>query len=316
MLDAGLNPTWDDLATLMIGPPTTPRRTPGSRASGASRSTPAWSRWASRTSACSRRSSVFPPRREASPWKGLRLGVIRRTRSPNGWPGWPGRAARPRVVAPDLHLPGQGPDAAADGAAVPLGGALGRQERDDVGTRNDSVSCGPGRGRFVLVVPTAEAKSVGIGPATPRSWPSRTSRRRSWTRGARSCRTSRRSRVERPHPNPIPPCVHGVCGVGRDEGEIDSAPMKRFENRVALVTGASRGIGEAIAKRHGAEGASVLAAARSADALAGVVSAIAAAGGRAQALRSTSRIPPRSRPRSSRRSRRTGRSTSWSTTPA
>ncbi|MET0619024.1 MAG: 3-oxoacyl-[acyl-carrier-protein] reductase [Thermoanaerobaculia bacterium] len=60
--------------------------------------------------------------------------------------------------------------------------------------------------------------------------------------------------------------------------------MKRFENRIALVTGASRGIGEAIAKRLASEGATVLAAARTADALVRVVSEIEAAGGRASAL--------------------------------
>ena len=59
--------------------------------------------------------------------------------------------------------------------------------------------------------------------------------------------------------------------------------MSRFTNRVALVTGASRGIGAAIARRLASEGAHVIAAARTTADLERVVAGIRDAGGAATA---------------------------------
>ena len=64
-------------------------------------------------------------------------------------------------------------------------------------------------------------------------------------------------------------------------GELRNAAGRRLGGKVAFVTGASRGIGAAIARRFGAEGAKVALAARDLALCEKIASEIRAAGGEA-----------------------------------
>jgi NAD(P)-dependent dehydrogenase (short-subunit alcohol dehydrogenase family) len=84
----------------------------------------------------------------------------------------------------------------------------------------------------------------------------------------------------------IPSIVASVAGrlVNVQGGVNDERLARAVEGKVVLVTGASRGIGAATARRLGAAGATVLLAARSAEPLEELAAEIADLGGMAEAM--------------------------------
>src|SRR5215831_6233112 len=68
---------------------------------------------------------------------------------------------------------------------------------------------------------------------------------------------------------------------GQERTETD---MGLLDGKVAIITGASKGIGRALSLRFGREGAAVLCAARSADLVKETAAQVTAAGGRALAV--------------------------------
>ena len=101
------------------------------------------------------------------------------------------------------------------------------------------------------------------------------------------------------------PAIGSERATARDRSNRPGTPSTRFAGRVAIVTGAARGIGAATAARLAADGARVLLA----DLLPEVAATSAAIGGTALAIDLTERgagdgsLRPRSRPSAA--------STSW-----
>jgi 3-oxoacyl-[acyl-carrier protein] reductase len=81
-----------------------------------------------------------------------------------------------------------------------------------------------------------------------------------------------------------PLCRLGNSEIENRESKIENPFMLTFKNRTALITGAGRGIGKAIAETLARHGVTVLCVSKSAESCGATAAAITAAGGKAKAL--------------------------------
>jgi beta-lactamase class A len=169
MLDAGLNPTWNDLATLMIGPSDNTATNAWIARLGMDRIN---ARMQSLGFAHIRLLGTLPAysRRDESPspWKNLRLGVI----TPDEVAEWMTRVAKGEILDPEssrriFEYLDKDPTRLRIARRFPSEALWAGKSGTMSGVRNDSGILRTKKGRFVLVVLTAEAKSVGIGPDHP-----------------------------------------------------------------------------------------------------------------------------------------------------
>jgi beta-lactamase class A len=169
MLDPGLNPTWDDLATLMIGP-------------SDNTATNAWigrlgiDQVNARMAALGFRHIVLLgtipayARHEEQPWpwKGFRLGVI----TPHEVAEWMTRVAEGRLLDPEsskkifVYLD-KDPSRLRIARRFPSEALWAGKSGTMSGARNDSGILRTRKGRFVLVIFTDGSKAEGFGPDHP-----------------------------------------------------------------------------------------------------------------------------------------------------
>ena len=169
MLDAGLNPTWNDLATLMIGPSDNTATNAWIRRLGVDAIN---ARMAALGFSHIRLLGTIPALsqkdEDPSPWKGFRLGAL----SPHDVAEWMTRVAEGQMIDPEtskkiFEYLDKDPSRLRIARRFPPSALWAGKTGTMSGVRNDSGILRTKKGRFVLVVFTDGSKAEGFGPDHP-----------------------------------------------------------------------------------------------------------------------------------------------------